>query len=66
MTRTCMTANGNIGWVRMREPLRFVGKIMSATISRVADRWFVSVTVDTQDLSHLPKAENQGVAGVDS
>ena len=54
-----------LGWVRMREPLRFVGKIMSATISRVADRWFASVTVDTQDLSHLPKAENQGVAGVD-
>ena len=55
----------NLGWVRMREPLRFTGKIMSATVSRVADRWFVSVTVDTQDLSHLPKAENQGAAGVD-
>jgi len=26
----------NLGWVRMREPLRFTGKIMSATISRVA------------------------------
>ncbi|MDA9271757.1 helix-turn-helix domain-containing protein [bacterium] len=32
----------NLGWVRMRETLRFVGKIMSATISRVADRWFAS------------------------
>ncbi len=49
----------------MREPLRFIGKIRSATISRVADRWFVSITVDTRDLSHLPKAENQGAAGVD-
>ena len=55
----------NLGWVRMRETLRFTGKIMSATISRVANRWFVSITVDTQDLSHLPQAENQGVVGVD-
>lgn len=49
----------------MREPLRFTGKIMSATISRVADRWFVSLTVETPDDSHLPKAENQGAVGVD-
>lgn len=55
----------NLGWVRMRETLRFTGKIMSATISRVADRWFVSIAVDTPDDSHLPQAENQGVAGVD-
>ena len=54
-----------LGWVRMREPLRFAGKIMSATISRVADRWFVSITVDTQNDLHLPKAENQGAVGVD-
>lgn len=55
----------HLGWVRMRESLRFTGKIVSATVSRVADRWFVSVTVDAVDNSHLPKAENQGVAGVD-
>jgi putative transposase len=55
----------NLGWVRMRECLRFTGKILSATISRVADRWFVSITVETKDASHLPKAENQGAAGVD-
>ena len=55
----------NLGWVRMRESLRFAGKLMSATLSRVADRWFVSVAVDTVDDSHLPKAENQGVVGVD-
>jgi putative transposase len=55
----------HLGWVRMREPLRFAGKIMSATISRVADRWFVSIVVDTPDTSHLPKAENQGAVGVD-
>jgi putative transposase len=55
----------NLGWVRMREPLRFTGKVMSATVSRVADRWYASIVVDTDDLSHLPKAENQGVVGVD-
>jgi putative transposase len=55
----------NLGWVRMREPLRFTGTIMSATVSRVADRWFVAIAVDTQDNSYLPKAENQGVVGVD-
>ena len=55
----------NLGWVRMRETLRFTGKIMSATVSRVADRWCVSLTVDTPDTSHLPPAENQGAVGVD-
>ena len=55
----------HLGWVRMRETLRFTGKIMSATVSRVADKWFVSITVDTPDDSHLPKAENQGAVGVD-
>ena len=52
-------------WVRMREPLRFTGKIISATISRVADRWFVSITVDTPTFNHLRPAENQGAVGVD-
>ena len=54
-----------LGWVRMREPLRFVGYSQSATVSRVADRWFVSLTVDTPAVSHLPPAENQGGVGVD-
>jgi len=49
----------HLGWVRMRETLRFTGKIMSATVSRVADRWFVSIVVDAQDDSHLPKAKNE-------
>jgi putative transposase len=54
-----------LGWVRMREALRFSGKIVSATISRIASRWFVSISVDILDFSHLPQAENQGVVGVD-
>jgi putative transposase len=53
-----------LGWVRMREALRFTGRIISASISRVADDWYASITVDTPDLP-LPPAENQGVVGVD-
>ena len=55
----------HLGWVRMRETLRFTGKILSATVSRVADRWFVSITVDTPERLPLPKSENQGAVGVD-
>jgi putative transposase len=36
----------HLGWVRMREKLKFAGQIISATISRVADRWFISITVE--------------------
>ena len=54
----------HLGWVRMRESLRFIGKIMSATVSRVADKWFVSITVDTEEPPER-HAENQGAAGVD-
>ena len=54
----------NLGLVRIRETLRFFGKILSATISRTADQWFASITVDTNQ-NHLPPAENQGTVGVD-
>ncbi|BCJ87488.1 RNA-guided endonuclease InsQ/TnpB family protein [Effusibacillus dendaii] len=53
----------NLGWVRMREALRFSGKIMSATISRKAGKWFVSITVDTEDVP--PMSESQAIVGVD-
>lgn len=60
----CRICIPKLGWVRMREPLRFTGKIMSATISRVANRWFVSITVETDNPFKRP-AENQGAVGVD-
>jgi putative transposase len=60
----CRIRIPHLGSVRMRETLRFSGKILSATISRTADQWFASITVDT-DSNHLPPAENQGVVGVD-
>jgi len=55
----------HLGWVRMRESLRFVGKILSATISRCADKWFVSITVDMLDKSTKTANENQVAVGVD-
>ncbi len=60
----CRIRIPHLGLVRMRETLRFSGKILSATISRTADQWFASITVDS-DQNHLPPAENQGVVGVD-
>ncbi|MHB8544203.1 MAG: RNA-guided endonuclease InsQ/TnpB family protein [Leptospirales bacterium] len=53
-----------LGWVRMNESLRFSGKILAATVSRAADRWFVSVAVETPDRPER-SAENQGAVGVD-
>ena len=55
----------NLGWVRMRESLRFIGKILSATISRVANRWFVSITVEADMINNAGNNENQATAGVD-
>ena len=56
----------NLGWVRMCEPLRFKGaKVLRATISRVADEWYVSITCELSDLKHLKPAKNHGRVGVD-
>ena len=57
----CRIRIPNLGLVRMRETLRFSGKILSATISRTADQWFASITVDIDHASatlsnhHLPQ-----------
>jgi len=52
-----------IGWVRMHEALRFDGQVKSVVISRTADRWFASISVEIPD---PPVAKNQGPAvGVD-
>jgi len=53
-----------LGWIRMREVLRFTGHIVSACLSRTADHWYASITVECPD-SQLPSADNQGVVGVD-
>lgn len=53
-----------IGKVRMREALRFEGKIACATVSRTADRWFISITVET-DLPVRPCENQARTLGVD-
>jgi putative transposase len=52
-----------LGWVRMRESLRFSGKIHSATVSRKADHWYVSLSVELSEM--LKPCESQEGVGVD-
>lgn len=52
-----------IGWVRMREEVRFQGCIQATTVSRQADGWYISILVETPD--SLRSKESRGVVGVD-
>jgi len=52
-----------LGWVRMRESLRFAGKILSATIFRIAVRWFVSINVQLESFPN--RCESQTSVGID-
>lgn len=53
----------NLGWVRLKELLRYKGKINGATVSRIADYWMISICVETD---HKPtQCENQAKVGVD-
>src|SRR5215472_8530445 len=52
-----------LGRVNMAEKLRFSGKILSARISKTADWWFVSVTVEMPDVE--PAANAKHAIGVD-
>jgi putative transposase len=53
----------NLGWVKLREELRFQGKINSVVISRTADRWYAAIQVDAD--VKFPKHENQVSLGID-
>ncbi|RYZ82217.1 MAG: transposase [Proteobacteria bacterium] len=35
-----------LGWVKLKEIFRFQGHVLSATISRQADRWYVSININ--------------------
>ena len=54
-----------IGEVAMTEELRFAGKILGATVSRTADRWFVSVQVEVPDAQFYRRRASHEVNGVD-
>lgn len=53
----------HIGFVPMREGLRFQGRILGATVSREADRWFVAVQVDVEETP--VKRKSQAPVGID-
>ena len=52
-----------VGWLRMREAVRFSGTLKRVTVSREADRWFASILVETADIP--PVVHPQEVVGVD-
>lgn len=52
-----------IGWVRMREDVRFAGTILSATISRQADAWYCAFVIDIGELPAEGTA--RAIVGVD-
>ena len=54
-----------LGWVRMREPLRLTGPIQCATISRTADRWYISITVDVTATEPLHPPRDGPAVGID-
>jgi len=52
------------GVVRMREAVRFSGRIIATTVSRVADGWYISIVVETDDCLR-GNADAADVVGVD-
>lgn len=49
-----------LGHVKIAEPLRFKGKIQSATVSCTAGKWFISISVEIEDEIR----ENQSISAV--
>jgi len=54
-----------IGWVRMREEVRFNGQIKSVVVSRRADSWYAAFAVETEDVPHASRKNHGGAVGVD-
>ena len=53
-----------LGYVNMREEVRFKGEILSATISKRADKWYISFVIEV-DKSPYQSCESQAMIGVD-
>lgn len=56
-----------LGWIRLRTPLRFPGKVVSARFSQSAGGWYVSILVEVDESrwSYPHRCETQTVVGVD-
>lgn len=50
-----------IGWVKMRESLRFTGRVVEVTVSRTAGRWFVAIGVEIDVVPPEPKSNSVGI-----
>ena len=59
----------NLGLVKMREPIKYVGKINNATISQVANKFYVSfsmeITQEEYDRTHKPAIYKNLGLGID-
>lgn len=54
-----------IGEVAMTEALRFKGKILGATVSRTADRWFIAVQVEVLEAQCYRRRTAHEISGID-
>ena len=56
-----------IGWIRLREPLRFPGKVLSARFIEHAGHWYVSVQVEVDESRWIypHHCETQAAGGID-
>lgn len=54
-----------IGNIELAENLRFHGGVKSATISRTADEWFVSISVEMADEDAKKQRVGNGAVGID-
>lgn len=52
-----------VGWVRMKEELRFKGQVKSVVVSRRADKWYASICVETP--GSIYERKSKGSVGVD-
>jgi putative transposase len=50
-----------LGWVNMAENLRFQGKVTGARVTRTADCWFISMTVEVPDATPESKKAAVGI-----
>ena len=58
-----------IGWIRMREELRYSGEITKVVVSKRNDKWYVSITVrrfDSSNYKHQPPLfDDKAPIGID-
>ena len=52
-----------IGKIKLYEELRYVGKILSARVKRIADKWFISVQVEGE--FRVPNTPKREIVGID-